>query len=152
MTAVISACIFKKKFVDFCVAILILKWKNYATFSRIILCYIKKYKKQLKCKKICAVYEEGAVTDWTCQKWCAKLRAGDFSLDDAPHWRWWHSNRDIENNQRSTMREVADMLKTPKSIKLLMKMKTYLLFYGEKTHTIFSQPNILLGKFGPIYS
>ena len=35
-------------------------------------------------KKICAVYGEGAVTDQTCQKWFAKFRAGDFSLDDAP--------------------------------------------------------------------
>ena len=39
---------------------------------------------QLKCKKkICAVYGEGAVTDWTCLKWFAKFCAGDFSLDDA---------------------------------------------------------------------
>ena len=31
---------------------------------------------QLKCKnkkKICAVYEEGAVADRTCQKWFAKF-------------------------------------------------------------------------------
>ena len=33
-------------------------------------------------KKICAVYGEGAVTDWTCQKWFVKFHAGDFSLDD----------------------------------------------------------------------
>ena len=24
-------------------------------------------------KEICAVYAEGAVTDWTCQKWFAKF-------------------------------------------------------------------------------
>ena len=35
-------------------------------------------------KKICAVYGEGAVTDWTCQKWFVKFCPGDFSLDDAP--------------------------------------------------------------------
>ena len=35
-------------------------------------------------KKICAVYEEDAVTDAMCQKWFAKFCAGDFSLDDAP--------------------------------------------------------------------
>ena len=34
-------------------------------------------------KKICVVYGEGAMTDWTCQKWFVKFRAGDFSLDDA---------------------------------------------------------------------
>ena len=39
---------------------------------------------QLKCKSICAVYGEGAVTDWMCQKWSVKFRAGDFSLDDIP--------------------------------------------------------------------
>ena len=33
---------------------------------------------------ICAVYEEGAVTDRMCQKWFAKFQAGDFSLDNAP--------------------------------------------------------------------
>ena len=35
-------------------------------------------------KKICAVYEEGSVTDWRCQKWFAEFCAGDFSLDHAP--------------------------------------------------------------------
>ena len=42
-------------------------------------------KVQLKCKKKkCAVYGEGALTDQTYQKWCAKFHAGDFSLDTAP--------------------------------------------------------------------
>ena len=52
-----------------------------------ILCFIisRKVKMQLKHKKkICAVYEEDAVTDAMCQKWFAKFCAGDFSLDDAP--------------------------------------------------------------------
>ena len=35
-------------------------------------------------KKLCAAYGEGAVIDQTCQKWFAKFRAGNFSLDDAP--------------------------------------------------------------------
>ena len=30
------------------------------------------------------MYGEGAVTDQTCQKWFAKLCAGDFSLNDVP--------------------------------------------------------------------
>ena len=33
--------------------------------------------------KICAVYEEGAVTDEMCHKWFAKFCAGDFLLYDA---------------------------------------------------------------------
>ena len=40
---------------------------------------------QLEHKKmICAVYGEGAVADWMCQKWFAKFHTGDFLLDDAP--------------------------------------------------------------------
>ena len=56
-----------------------------------------------------------------CQKWFAKFRAGDFSLDDAPL-----SGRPvevdshqieplIENNQRSTTCEIADIVKISKS-------------------------------------
>ena len=30
------------------------------------------------------MYEEGAVTDQTCQKWFVKFRVGDFSLNVAP--------------------------------------------------------------------
>ena len=33
---------------------------------------------------ISAVYAESVVTDQTCQKWFAKLCAGDFSLNDVP--------------------------------------------------------------------
>ena len=39
---------------------------------------------QLKQKKICAVYGEGAVTGRMCQKRFAKFCAEDFSLDNAP--------------------------------------------------------------------
>ena len=35
-------------------------------------------------KKVCAVYEEGAVTGQMYQKWFAKFGAGDFLLDDTP--------------------------------------------------------------------
>ena len=94
---------------------------------------------QLKCKKkICAVYGEGAVTDWMCQKRFAKFRAGDFSLDNAP---WLgrpaevESNQIetlIENNQHYTMWEIAEILKISKSIKLLVKMKS-VFYFMEKT-------------------
>ena len=52
---------------------------------------------------------EGAVTDWTCQKWFAKFRAGDFLLDDAPRLgRPVEVDSDqietlIENNQQYAM-------------------------------------------------
>ena len=51
-----------------------------------MLYYFKKGKNTTETQKqICAVYEEGAVTDWMCQKWFAKFRAGDFS-----HWTMLH--------------------------------------------------------------
>ena len=91
-------------------------------FRHIMLYYFRKGKNVTKIqKKICAVYGEGAVTDQTCQKWFAKCRAGDFLLDEAPR-----SGRPVEvdsdqmetlteNNQRYTMRGIADILKISKS-------------------------------------
>ena len=71
--------------------------------------------------KICTGYEEGAVTDWTCQKWFVKFWAGDFLLDDAP-WSGRPGEVDsdhiemlTENYQRSTTRERADIPKISKS-------------------------------------
>ena len=67
MTAVIAVCSKKKtlsKLVNFCVAILELKVEEKSNIFG-ILCFIisRKVKMQLKHKKICAVYGEGAVTD-----------------------------------------------------------------------------------------
>ena len=55
-------------------------------FWHIIFYYFKKGKNatEIQKKKICAVYEEGSVTDQTCQKWLLKFCAGDFLLDNAP--------------------------------------------------------------------
>ena len=72
VTDVIPVCIKKtSKLVNFCVVILILKMEeNMQHFWHIMLYYFKKGKMQLKhTKKICAVYEEAAVTDSRCQKW-----------------------------------------------------------------------------------
>ena len=87
-----------------------------------MLYYFKKGKNGTEMqKKICAVYGEGAVTDQMCQKWFAKFCAGDFSLDIAPRLgRPVEVDSDqietlIENNQRYTTREIADILKTSKS-------------------------------------
>ena len=50
-----------------------------------MLYYFKKGKNTTEThKNICAVYGEGAVSDWTSQKWFAKFLAGDFLLYDAP--------------------------------------------------------------------
>ena len=49
--------------------------KDMQYFWRIMLCHFKKGKNtnETHTKKICAVYGEHAVTDWTCQKWFAKF-------------------------------------------------------------------------------
>ena len=67
------------------------------------------------------MYGEGAVTDQTCQKGFAKFCAGDFLLDDAP-WlgRPVEVDKDrietiIENNQRYTTQEIANILRISKS-------------------------------------
>ena len=92
------------------------------------------------------MYGEGAVTDQMCQKWFAKFHAGDFSLDDAPQLcRPVEVDRDqietlIENNQRYTIWERADVLKISKSIKLLVKMKSVPFILWK--NRVFSQPNI----------
>ena len=70
------------------------------------------------------MYGEGAVTDRTCQKWFVKSPTRDFSLDDAPQ-----SGRPVEvdsdkietltkNNQRSTMWEIANILRHTQNIQI----------------------------------
>ena len=108
---------------NFCIAILILKIEEKKQHFRHIMFYdFKKGKNATEMQKmICAVYGESDVTDWTCQKWFAKFRAGDFSLDDAPRsGRPVEVDSDqiktvIENNQRYTKRERADILKISRS-------------------------------------
>ena len=114
-----------------------------------MLYYFKENKNatEMQKKKICAVYGEGTVTDWMCQKWFAKFHAGDFLLDDAP----WSGRPDevdsdqietlIENNQCYTMWEIADILKLSKSIKLLLKMKNVSFTVWKKLYGLFGQPN-----------
>ena len=84
--------------------------ENMQHFQHIMLYYFKKGKNSTEMqKRICAVYREGAVADWTCQKGFVKFCAGDFSLDDAPQLgRQVDDNSDqietlIENNQCYTM-------------------------------------------------
>ena len=59
-------------------------------------------KKKEREREICAVYEEGAVTDRTCQKQLEKFHAGNFSVDNAPQ-----SNRlvEVDSNQTETLTE-----------------------------------------------
>ena len=93
------------------------------------------------------MYGEGAVTDRTCQNWFAKFHAGNFLLDDVPQsGRPLEVDRDqiktlTENNQRSTTREIANILRIPKSMKSLVKMKNGS-YFMENTIWTFGQLNI----------
>ena len=108
---------------NFCVAILILKMEEKKQcFRHIMLYYFKEGKNATEThKKICAVYGEGAVTDWMCQKWFSKFRAGDFLLDNAPRLgRPVEVDTNqietiIENDQHYTTREIAAILEISKS-------------------------------------
>ena len=68
-----------------------------------------------------------------------KFCAEDFWLDDVPQSRRAvEVGRDqietlIEDNQRYTLREIADILKMSKSIKLLVKMKKCAFNFMEKS-------------------
>ena len=99
-------------------------------------------------EKTCAMYGKGAVTNWTCQNWFVKFHAGDFSLDDAPPLgRPAEVNSDqietlIVNSQRSTIQEIASILKISKSMKLLVKMKNVSFILRKKLNRLFEQPDI----------
>ena len=100
-------------------------------------------------QKICAVYGEGSVTDRVCQKWFVKFRTGDFSLDDASQLgRLVEVDSDqikmlIESNQSYTSREIANILKISKSIKLLVKMKNVSFILQKKTKgTFLANPSL----------
>ena len=112
----------KSKLVNFCVAILILKMEEKSNIFN-ILCFIisRKVKMQLKEKKICSVYGEGAVANQVCQKWLVKILAGDFLLANA-QWSGRAVEVDsnqikvlIENNQHYARLEIASIFKIPKS-------------------------------------
>ena len=135
---------------NFCVAILILNMEeNTQHFWHIMLSYFKKSKNATETqKKIWTVCEEGAVTDTTCQKWFVKFHAGNFSLDRAPRLGRpvvVESNLIktlIENNQRYTTGEIANILKISKPIKLLVKMKNVSFIFRRKRNGLLGPPSI----------
>ena len=107
---------------------------------------------QLKQKDLCTfskdLYGEDAVTDQKCQKWFAKFRAGDFSPDNAPQLGRLvevDNNRIktlTENNHCYNTEEIADVLKTFKSIKLLVKVKNVSFILWKKLHGLFGQSDL----------
>ena len=117
--------------------------ENMQCFWHIMLYYFKKGKNETKTQKMRTAYGDGAMADQTCQKWFTKFCAGDFLPDDAPQ-----SGRPVEvgsdqietlteNNHRYTTWERGDVLKTSKSIKLLVKMKKCVSYFMEKTIQTF---------------
>ena len=92
------------KSVNFCVAILLLKTEeNKQHFWHIKVYYFKKGKNTTEMqKKICAVYGEDAMTNWTCLKWFANFHAGDFLLGDAP---WLGRPVEVDSDQIETVIE-----------------------------------------------
>ena len=93
------------------------------------------------------MYGEGAVTDRMCQKWFAKLRAGDFSLDNAPRSGRPvevdsnHIQTLIENSQHYTMGEIAHILKISKS-----SVKNHMHQLGDVNHLDVWVPHKLSEK------
>ena len=113
-------------------------------FHPIMLYYFKKGKNAIEMQKqMCAMHGEGAVTDQTCQKWVASFHAGDFLLDDAPQsGRAVEFESDqiktlIESNQCYALWEIANILKIPKSMKLLVKMKNAFYFTAKTNRTVW---------------
>ena len=67
-------------------------------------------------KKLYDVYGEKSLRERQCQNWFARVRSGDFDLKDAPRSGCPTEVDDdklkamIENNRRSTTREIAENL------------------------------------------
>ena len=83
----------------------------------ILLYYFRKGKNAVKVQKmLCDVYGEKSLTEHQCQNWFAPFRSGYFDLKDAPRSGCPTEIVDdkikamIENNRRSTTREIAKML------------------------------------------
>ncbi|XP_011068816.1 PREDICTED: histone-lysine N-methyltransferase SETMAR-like [Acromyrmex echinatior] len=68
--------------------------ENKVHFRHILLYYFKKGKRAAEAhRKICGVYRDDALTERAAQKWFAKFRSGNTSLQDGPR-----SNRPIEDD------------------------------------------------------
>ena len=105
--------------------------ENMQHFQHIMLCYFKKGKNNWNAKKICAVYGEGAVTDWICRKQFAKFCATQVGRAV-----------EVDSNQIETLIEnntqgIANTIKISKSIKLLVQMKNVSFILWKKTKWTF---------------
>ena len=108
---------------NFCVAILIWNVEGKEQHFHLMLYHFQKGKNatemwEKKKKDLYSVWKR--VCDcWMCQKWFAKLHAGNFSLNDAPQLgrpvEVDKTETLIENNQHYTTWEIANILRVSKS-------------------------------------
>ena len=86
-------------------------------FCHILLYYFRKGKNAVQARKSCIMFMvKKSLTERQCQNLFARFRSGDFDLKDVP--RSGHPNEVdddkikamIENNRRSTTREMAEKL------------------------------------------
>ena len=87
-------------------------------FCHILFYYFRKAKNRVQArKKLYDLYGEKSLTERQCQNWCVSFRSGDFDLNDVPCSGRSNEVDDdkikamIENNRRSTAREIAEKLK-----------------------------------------
>ena len=86
-------------------------------FHNILLYYFRKSKNAMQAqKKLYDVYGEKSLTDRQCQNWFSPFHSRDFDLKDASRSGRPNEVDDdkmktmIENNRRSTTREIAEKL------------------------------------------
>ena len=86
-------------------------------FRHILLYYFRKGKNAVQARKnLYDVYGEKLLTERQCKNWFARFRSGDFDLKDTPRSGRPTQVEDdkikamIENNRRSTTREIAEKL------------------------------------------
>ena len=92
--------------------------ENKVHFRHILLYYFKKGKRAAEAhRKICGVYGDDALTERAAQKWFAKFRSGDTSLEDGPrNGRPTEVDSNdikalVEQDRTLKVREIAETLK-----------------------------------------
>ena len=104
-------------------------------FRHILLYYFRKSKNAMQArKKLYDVYGEKSLIEHQCQNWFARFRSGDFDLKDARRSGGpTEVDNDkvrvmIENNQRSTTREITYKLKISytRSVRKISGLPLYL--------------------------
>ena len=94
--------------------------ENTQHFQYIMLYHFRKGKNAPEMQEKFVQYTE--VLCQTCQKWFARFRAGDFSLDDAP---WWGGPGEVDGNQIETLRTIHVSMWEMADIQINLKIPKY---------------------------